>query len=84
MVTVHIHAGDDLVQALGRKDASDADAYLRLMLAAKLVETGELSTGQAAQLCGLTYGDMLLALGKLGVAAIALSSSELADELRGY
>jgi predicted HTH domain antitoxin len=82
MVSVRIHVEEDLIRALHRGDARATEAHLRLLLAAKLVETGELSVGQAAQLCGLTKPELLLTLGSVGVSAIDLSPAELADELR--
>ncbi len=52
----------------------------RLLLAMKFFELGELSSGQAAEMCGLSRVGFLFEAGKLGVPVAELSDDELAGE----
>jgi predicted HTH domain antitoxin len=53
----------------------------RLAMAAKLFETGKLSSGQAAGLIGMARVAFLAELGRLRVAAIQVSAEELEGDL---
>jgi len=57
-------------------------AEAKLILAARLFEMGRLSSGKAAELCGLDRVSFLLGLHRLGVAAADLDEEEWAEELR--
>jgi len=58
---------------------SEADA--RLLLALKLYESGRSSSGQAAELAGLSKRAFLELLGKYGVATFNYPPDELARDL---
>ena len=76
-----IEYGDDVLLSLGmRKEEFDHEA--RFLLAAKLYELGRLSSGKAAQLCGMDRVTFLLSLHRVGVAAINLDERDLEDDLR--
>ena len=55
----------------------------RLLLAAKMFELGRISSGRAAELCGLTRVDFLMELGRLGVSAVQLDAEEMDREFAG-
>ena len=52
----------------------------QLLLAVKYFELGELSSGQAARMCGLSRPAFLLEAGQLGTAVAELSPDELEAE----
>ncbi len=53
----------------------------KLLLLAKLFELGRVSSGKAAEACGMSRVEFLLAAGKLGVSPVQLDPDELAREL---
>jgi predicted HTH domain antitoxin len=53
----------------------------KLLLAAKMFELGRLSSGRAAELCGMSRVEFLFAVGRLGVAIVQADEDELAREL---
>jgi len=53
----------------------------RFLLAAKLYETGRLSSGQAAKLCGKGRVGFLLSLPRIGVAVSNLQSEDIEAEV---
>ena len=55
----------------------------KFLLASKLYELGRVSSGRAAELCGMDRVTFLLNLHRVGVAAIDLDERELDDEF-GY
>ncbi|HEY0710775.1 MAG TPA: UPF0175 family protein [Polyangia bacterium] len=52
----------------------------KFLLAAKLFELGRLSSGKAAELCGLARVDFLLALPRIGVSLSNLRPEDADDE----
>jgi len=56
-------------------------AEARLLLAGKLYESGRLTSGQAAQLCGLGRVAFLLALPRIGVSVTNLGPDDAEDEV---
>ncbi len=52
----------------------------RLLLAAKMFETGRLSSGRAAELCGLSRVEFLFEASKMGVSPVQLDAEEMAIE----
>ena len=54
----------------------------KFLLAAKLFELGRLSSGKAAEICGMDRVTFLLSLHRAGVAAIDLDEREREDEFR--
>ena len=64
---------------------SSAEAFerdTRIAAAVKLFEMGRLTSGQAAQLAGLSRVAFLLACPQWGVAAVAWDEDELAAEFK--
>jgi predicted HTH domain antitoxin len=55
----------------------------KLLLATKMFELGRLSSGRAAELCGLGRVEFLFAASRLGVSPVQLDSEELERELSG-
>ncbi len=53
----------------------------KLLLAAKMFELGRLSSGRAAELCGMSRVEFLFAVGRLGVPIVQVDDDELAGEL---
>ena len=53
----------------------------RMAMAVKLFEVGRISSGQAAELCGVARAAFLLALPQWGVAQIRYPASELENDL---
>jgi predicted HTH domain antitoxin len=53
----------------------------KLLLFAKLFELGRVSSGKAAEACGMTRVEFLLAAGKLGFSPVQLDAEELKREL---
>ncbi len=76
--TVEIPIPDSLL--LRSKDLASLQQRSRFLLAVKFFELGELSSGQAAQMCGLSRVVFLFEAGKLGVPVAALYDDELAGE----
>ena len=54
----------------------------KLLLALKLFEVGRLSSGKAAELCGMSRAEFLFASSRAGVPVAVLDDAELADEFR--
>ena len=66
-----------------RLHAKDREALYkrsRFLLALKYFELGELSSGQAAKMCGLGRVRFLAEAARAGVPAVELSGEELAEE----
>lgn len=57
------------------------ESEAKLAMAVKLFELGKLSSGQAAQLVGMTRVEFLFELKRFGVSAIQVSGDELESEL---
>ena len=65
---------------LHAKDPAALGERSRFLLALKYFELGELSSGQAAQMCGLGRVQFLDAAGRSGVPATELTGEELKQE----
>jgi len=75
---VEIPVPDSLL--LHSKDLASLQERSRFLLAVKFFELGELSSGQAAEMCGLSRVGFLYEAGKSGVPVAELSADELAGE----
>lgn len=75
---VEIAVPDSLL--LHSKDLASLQLRSRFLLAMKFFELGELSSGQAAQMCGLSRVGFLFEAGKQGVPVAELSDDEHAGE----
>lgn len=58
-----------------------SESELKMILAAKLFEMGELSSGQAAKMVGVTRRAFLESVGKYGVSIFQYDAEELEDDL---
>lgn len=65
---------------LRAKDVEALHRRSRFLLALKYFELGELSSGQAAQMCGLGRGEFLAEAARCGVPAVELEGEELEQE----
>ncbi len=54
---------------------------LKLILAAKLFDLGELSSGQAAKMAGITRREFLESVGKYGVSIFQYDAEEFKEDL---
>lgn len=57
------------------------DTELAMLIAAKLYENGTLSSGQAAELAGLTRRTFIEMLGKYGVSVFSTSTEDLESDI---
>jgi Uncharacterised protein family (UPF0175) len=69
--TLHLHA----------KDTAALSERSRFLLALKYFELSELSSGQAAQMCGMGRVQFLDAAARCGVPVTELTGDELKQEL---
>ena len=53
----------------------------KLLLAAKMFELGRLSSGKAAEVCGLSRAEFIFALGRLGISPVQIDDDDLEREL---
>ena len=65
---------------LHSKDRAALEARSRFLLALKYFELGELSAGQAAEMCGMSRVAFLFEAGKHGAPVVDLSPDELEAE----
>ena len=77
---VEIPVPDSLL--LHSKDMATLQMRSRFLLAMKFFELGELSSGQAAEMCGLTRVAFLFEAGKQGVPVAELTDEELSEEFK--
>lgn len=81
MATVKIELPADILLAVGLSSEQFVKEA-KFLLALKLFELGRISSGKAAQVCGLNRIDFLLTAGRLGVPASDLDADELEREFR--
>ncbi len=58
-----------------------SDSNLKMILAAKLFDMGELSSGQAAELAGISKREFIETVGRYGVSIFQYSAEELQRDL---
>lgn len=81
MHTVTIELPESLLIGTGQsRDEFVKEAKFLLM--AKLFEMGRVSSGKAADICGMPRVDFLFAVGKMGIPVIQLDEDELKRELQ--
>jgi predicted HTH domain antitoxin len=71
---------DDSVLLESSLTRDEFEREAKLLLAAKLFELGRLSSGKAAELCGLGRVEFLLALPRIGVSISNLRPEDADDE----
>lgn len=57
------------------------DAEIRMIVAARLFDLGELSSGQAAKLAGITKREFIESVGRYGVSIFQYSAEELREDI---
>jgi predicted HTH domain antitoxin len=64
------------------KNVDVSDFEVKMIVASKLYELGKLSSGQAAELAGLSKRTFLELLGKYNVSVFGYDENELAEDLK--
>ncbi|MDQ6788664.1 MAG: UPF0175 family protein [Acidobacteriota bacterium] len=64
------------------KSLDVSDFELKMIIASKLYELGRLSSGQAAEVAGLSKRAFLELLGKYNVSVFGYEADELAEDLK--
>lgn len=59
-----------------------SDSKLKMILAAKLFDMGELSSGQAAKMAGISRREFLETVGKYGVSIFQYDADEVEEDLK--
>ena len=81
MATISLKIPDSLIIHLGGTKESIVQES-QYLLATKLFEIGRISSGQAADICGMNRIDFLLKLGKSGIPIADLDNDELDREIQ--
>ena len=63
------------------KDVTISDSELKMIVAAKLFDMGELSSGQAAEMVGITKRQFIESVGKYGVSIFQYDAGELKKDM---
>lgn len=63
------------------EDVNVTDAEIRMIVAARLFDMGELSSGQAAKVVGITRREFLESVGRYGVSIFQYDADELEEDL---
>jgi predicted HTH domain antitoxin len=82
MKNLEIPVPDDIDLILGSDSPEDVTELARLLLAIKLFEIGRLSSGQAAEIAGLSRRRFLLELPRYGVPSVLWDEEEIQAESR--
>ena len=61
-----------------------SDKEVKMIVAAKLFEMGELSSGQAAKVAGISRREFLESVGRYGVSIFQYESDELEEDLERH
>jgi predicted HTH domain antitoxin len=72
---------DDSVLLETSLPAEDFEREAKLLLAAKLFEMGRMSSGMAAELCGMSRVAFLMSLPRVGVSLSNLRPEDALDEI---
>lgn len=57
------------------------DDEIKMIVAARLFDIGELSSGQAAKMAGITKREFIESVGKYGVSIFQYSAEELREDI---
>jgi len=79
--TLKIPYPDDLPEALG-ESPKEFERELIFLVAAKLYETGRISSGRAADLAGIDRSEFLNTLGRYRIPVLNYSLEELEQEIQ--
>jgi len=77
---VTIEYPDELLLSL-KKSPGEFEAEAKLLLAVKLYELGQVSTGMAARVAGLSRVGFILALDRFGLSPMGVEPGELASDV---
>ena len=72
----------DTIPAVTNQSPEDFEAEAKRAMAVKLFELGRLSSGQAAQLVGISRVEFLLTCKQMGVASVEWDDKEIETELQ--
>ena len=78
--TLHIPYDDSMLLETSLPP-EDFEQEARLLLAAKLFELGRMSSGKAAEMCGMSRVAFLLSLPRIGVSISNLRPEDALDEI---
>lgn len=79
--TLTVTYPDELLLSL-KKSRQEFENEARLLMAVKLYELGQVSTGIAAQLAGMSRVAFIFALARFGLSPVGLEPGELAEDFR--
>ena len=82
-VSLVTRAGEPVLLAVPLGAGVDT-SEVRLELAARLYDSEQISLGVAARIAGLSYSEMIDALGERGIATIRLEPGDLERELAAF
>lgn len=66
------------------KSVDVSDFEIKMIVASKLFELGKLSSGQAAEVAGLSKRAFLELLGKYNVSVFGYDENDLAEDLKNF
>jgi len=72
----------DTIPAVTNQSHEDFESEAKRAMAVKLFELGRLSSGQSAQLIGISRVEFLLTCKQMGVASVEWDDKEIESELR--
>ena len=78
--TLTIPYPDELLLSV-KKSREEFEAEARLLLAIKLYETGQVTTGTAAQLAGMSRVAFMFELARFNLSPLGQTPAELAEDL---
>ena len=80
MLTIQIMIPENLMLLLG-SSLENARAESQKLLAIKLYEVGYLTTGQAAEMCGMNRIDFMIELSRMNIPAVTMDKDEIRKEI---
>ena len=80
MKTISVQVPEALLLQTG-ESVEDLTRQSQFYLALKYFEVGRLTSGQAAEMCGMNRIDFVLAAGRQGIAVADLEPEELHNEI---
>jgi predicted HTH domain antitoxin len=81
-IATNKHPGKKALTVYLPESAEVSEFNAKMILACGLYETGVLSTGQAAEMVGITKRQFIEQMGKYGASLFHLTSEELESDIR--